>query len=254
MDEVLQQYPNHGQFVFHLAERLRQDFPSAWGPLRETPDGQKLIILLFLAAMLSFNIIKSIPMISKYVVSFLTIVTILSCNKEKQGSTYIVNASKIIGLTRNNWSNAEPQLKNKRGYRYSALPANSGIKAEVHLPALDDSNRVVNGAMLLNIALDNRVQFTMFNTDPIEQSAAYAMMLNYYRGSLQSMTGITSSIGELIENGVGGNVPVSVVLSKLINGQGADQIGIIYKCTQGEFAMVLFKQSDGRFIFSYRGN
>ena len=193
-------------------------------------------------------------MISKYFVSFLTIVTILSCNKEKQEGTYIVNASKIIGVTRNNWSNVEPQLNNKTGYRYTAAPANSGIKAEVHLLALDDSNRVVNGTMLLNIALDNRVQFTMFTTDPIVQSAAYAMMLNYYNGSLQSMTGITFSIGEVIENGVGGNVPVSVVLSKLINGQVADQLAITYNCTQGQFTMVIFKQSDGRFIFSYRGS
>ena len=193
-------------------------------------------------------------MISKYFVSFLTIVTILSCNKEKQAGTYIVNAGRIIGLTRNNWSNVEQQLTTKSGYRYSALPVNSGIKAEVHLPALDDSNRVVNGAMLLNIALDNRVQFTMFNTDPIVQTAAYALMLNYYHGSLQSMTGITSSIGEVIENGVGGNVPVSVVLSKLMSGQVADQLAITYYCTQGQFTMVLFKQSDGRFIFSYRGS
>lgn len=192
-------------------------------------------------------------MIRKYFLSFLTIVTLLSCNKEKQEGTYIVNASKMIGITRNNWSNVEPQLNNRTGYQYTTAPANSGIKAEVHLPALDDSNRVVNGTLLLNIAIDNRVQFAMFTTDPIVQSAAYAMMLNYYNTTLQSITGITYSIGGVIENGMGGNVPVSVVLSKLTNGQVADQLSISYNCTQGQFTMVIFKQNDGRFIFSYRG-
>src|SRR6186997_3585021 len=98
-------------------------------------------------------------MIRNYFLGFLTIVTLLSCNKEEQeGGTYIVNANKMIGLTRNNWNNVEPQLNNKTGYQYTPSPASTGIKAEVHLPALDDSNRVVNGNILLNIALDNRVQ------------------------------------------------------------------------------------------------
>ena len=123
----------------------------------------------------------------------------------------------------------------------------------MHLLALDDSNRVVNGNILMNIALDNRVQFTKFDTDPIDKSAAYAMMLNYYNNTLQSITGITYSNGEVIENGQGGNVPVSVVLSKLTSGQLADQLAITYNCTQGQFTMVVFKQTDGRFVFSYRG-
>ena len=193
-------------------------------------------------------------MIGKYFLTSLTIITILSCNKEKQESTYIVNASKMIGLTGNNWSNVEPELNNKTGYKYRVAPANSGIKAAVDLLAIDDSNRVVRGSVLLNIAIDNRVQFTMFNSDTIGQPAAYAMMLNYYNGTLHSITGITFSIGELIENGVGGNVPVNVILSKLTNGQVADQLGITYNCAQGQFTMVIFKQSDGRFIFSYRGS
>jgi hypothetical protein len=192
-------------------------------------------------------------MIGRYFLSFLTMVIVLSCNKEKQDGTYIVNAGKMIELSGYNWSNEASQLNRKTGYRYTAAPANSGIKAEVHLPALDDSNRAVNGTVLLNIANDNRVQFVMFNTDPIAQSAAYAMMLNYNNASLQSITGITSSIGEVVENGAGGNPPVSVVLSKLTNGQVADQLAITYYCAQGHFTMVIFKQSDGRFIFSYRG-
>jgi hypothetical protein len=52
----------------------------------------------------------------------------------------------------------------------------------------------------------------MFNTEPIAKSRAYAMMLNYYNASVQSINGIIFSIGEIIENGVGGNVPVSVVV------------------------------------------
>ena len=193
-------------------------------------------------------------MIRKHVLNFLALLTILSCNKEnKDGGTYIVNASKVIGMARNNWSNVEPQLINKTGYQYTSSPPNTGIKAEVHLLALDDSNRVVNGNILMNIALDNRVQFTKFDTDPIDKSAAYAMMLNYYNNTLQSITGITYSNGEVIENGQGGNVPVSVVLSKLTSGQLADQLAITYNCTQGQFTMVVFKQTDGRFVFSYRG-
>ena len=57
-------------------------------------------------------------MIRKHVLNFLALLTILSCNKEnKDGGTYIVNAIKVIGMARNNWSNVEPQLINKTGYQ-----------------------------------------------------------------------------------------------------------------------------------------
>lgn len=195
-------------------------------------------------------------MIRTHLLSFLTVVTLFSCKSEKpaDGDTYIVNAGKMIGITRNNYTNVEPQLINKTGYRYTTSPAGIPIKAEVHLPALDDSNRVVPGDILLNIALDNKVQIAMFTTDAIAKQAAYAMMLNYHRATLQLISGITSSTGEVIENGVGGNVQVSVVLSKLTTGQLADQLAISYDCAQGSFTMVIFKQPDGRFIFSYRGS
>lgn len=192
-------------------------------------------------------------MIGRYLLIFIAFVAVLSCNREKQDGIYIVNAGKMIDMAGNNWSNFKAQMHLKTGYEYTASLPSTGIKAEVHLPAVDDSNRVVSGTILLNIANDNRIQFTMFNTDPLPQSVAYAMMLNYNDGSLQSITGITFSIGELIENGAGGNPPVSTVLSKLINGQIADQLAITYNCAQGRFTMVIFKQSDGRFIFSYRG-
>src|SRR5262245_53923913 len=132
-------------------------------------------------------------MISRPFLSFIAFIAVLSCNKGKQNDTYVVNAGKMIGLTGNNWSNVESELHGKTGYEYSLAPASSGIKAEAHLLGVDDSNRTVNGTILLNIATDNRVQFAMFTTDPVSQPAAYAMMLNYNNGSLQSMTGITSS-------------------------------------------------------------
>ncbi len=190
-------------------------------------------------------------MSGRYLLSFLTLVGVLSCSKE-ENVTYYVNAHKMIELAGNNWNNVESQLSHRNGYKYTTAPPNSGIKAAVGLKAVDDSNRAVNGAILLNIANDNRVQFAMFNTDPIAQSLAYAMMLNYNNASLQSFSGITSSVGELQENGMGSNPAVSVVLSKLTSGQIAETLGITYNCTQGHFTMVVFKQSDGRFIFSYR--
>lgn len=191
-----------------------------------------------------------------HLLALLTLLLLFSCKSEKpaENDTYIVNAGKMIGINRNNYTNVEPQLINKAGYRYTTAAAGIPIKAEVHLPALDDSNRVVPGNILLNIALDNRVQFAMFTTDAITQQAAYAMMLNYHRATLQLISGITFSIGEVIESGVGGNVQVSVVLSKLTTGQLADQLAITYNCAGGEFSMAIFKQPDGRFIFSYRGS
>ncbi len=193
-------------------------------------------------------------MIRKYFLSFIAFVALFSCSKDKHDDTYIVNAPKMIGLAGNNWSNVESQLRTKRGYAYSLAPASSGIKAEVHLPALDDSNRNVYGTLLLNIARDDRVQFAMFTTDPVSQLSAYAMMLNYHSRTLQSITGITSSIGGLVESGAGSNPPVSTVLTKLTSGQIADQLSIGYDSPQGSFSMVVFKQNDGRFIFSYRGS
>jgi hypothetical protein len=192
-------------------------------------------------------------MINRYLLSFIAFFAVLSCTKEKQRGTYIVNAARMIALTGNNWNNVESQLSLHTGYRYSIAPANSGIKAIVDLPALDDSTRTVSGKLLLNIATDNRVQFASFSTDPIAQPVAYEMMLSYNNASLQSISGITSSMGELVENGAGGNPPVATVLSKLISGQIVEKLAISYQCTQGRFTMVIFRQNDGRFIFSYRG-
>jgi hypothetical protein len=192
-------------------------------------------------------------MVGKNLPCVIVLVALLSCNKEEQKGTYIVNAEKMIALTGNNWNHIEAQLHFYDGYQYNLAPANSGIKAIADLPALDDSIRIVNGNLLLNISLSNTVRFASFSTVPIDQPVAYAMMLSYHHASLQFITGITSSIGEVVENGAGGNPPVATVLSKLINGQTADQLAITYHCTQGKITMVIFRQNDGRYVFSYRG-
>jgi hypothetical protein len=192
----------------------------------------------------------------KYLFIVLATAAIFSCSKDgvSKAGIYLVSASKMIGIKSNNWSEVEPQLKSKTGYKYSKSSDNLSniIKAEVHLPAIDDSNRTVNGKILLNIAPDNRIFHAAFDTGPLFKTEAYAMMLNYNKETLKTITNITFSIGEIQENGRGRNDKVDVVLSKLNSGQDADQLGITYRGGQGEFTMVVFRQTDGRYIFSYR--
>lgn len=192
----------------------------------------------------------------KYLFIVLATAAIFSCSKDGQSNRgiYLVSASKMIGIKSNSWSNVEPQLKSKTGYQYTKSPDNlsSVIKAEVHLPAIDDSNRAVNGAVLLNVAPDDRIFHASFDTEPLAKTVAYAMMLNYNKETLQTLTNVTFSIGQIQENGRGSNDKVDVVLTKLNSGQEADQLGITYRGAQGEFTMVVFRQTDGRYIFSYR--
>ncbi|WP_153800785.1 hypothetical protein [Foetidibacter luteolus] len=196
-------------------------------------------------------------MIFKWSLIFLFVITALSCNKESASKrdNYIVSASKMIRLTGNHWSNAEPQLSDKVGYQYNKAPDEQSniIKAASTLPAIDDSNRAVNGTVLLNIAPDNTINYAAFDADSLTQTIAYAMMLNYNNESLQTLTGISISIGELVENGMGGNPSMDVVLSKLNSGEEADQLAITHNAKQGSFTMVIFRQSDGSYEFSYRG-
>lgn len=194
-------------------------------------------------------------MIRKYFLLFLSVIAVASCRKDGSGNTYVVSASKMIALTRDNWNNAESQLRHKKGYQYTKSPENIStvIKAEVSLPAVDNSNRNVKGSILLNIAPDNIVNYAAFNTDPVSRPAAYALMLNYDQETLQTVTGISSSLGEITENNMGGNTASSVILSKLNSGQTADKLAITYTSTQGSFTMAIFRQNDGRYIFSYRG-
>ena len=98
--------------------------------------------------------------ICKYFLFLLVITAVFSCSKGASGKsdTYIVSASKMIGLTSNNWDNDEQQLSDKMGYQYIKSPDNQSsiIKAVVSLPAIDDSNRTVNGAILLNVHLTTK--------------------------------------------------------------------------------------------------
>jgi hypothetical protein len=195
-------------------------------------------------------------MIRTFFFLVLVAVAALSCKKaaDNEGGTYIVSARSMISIASNDWSATEPQLSTKTGYRYTKSPANLSnvIKAEVHLPAVDDSNRAAKGSILLNIAPDNRISYADFNTEPIPKTAAYSMMLNYNNETLQTISGITSSIGGFVENGNGGNTTISAVLSKLSNGQEADQLDVTYNASQGKYTMAVFRQNDGRYIFSYR--
>ena len=104
------------------------------------------------------------------------------------------------------------------------------------------------------MAPDNHVFHASFDAEPLEKTAAYAMMLNYNNETLKTLTSISSSIGGYVENGIGGNTTVSAILSKISNGQDADQLAVTYYSSQGNYTMVVFRQSDGKYIFSYRGN
>lgn len=193
---------------------------------------------------------------SEFLIIVLATALISSCGKDGQGrgDIYLVSAGKMIGIKSNSWSSVAPQLKNKKGYRYTKSPDNLSqvIKAEVHLPARDQSNRTVNGTILLNIAPDNSIFHASFNTDPLPKAVAYAMMLGYNEESLKTLSGITFSIGSFVQNGRGGNDRADVILSKVNSGQEAEQLGITYRSGQGEYTMVVFRQNDGRYVFSYR--
>lgn len=180
----------------------------------------------------------------------------VACSKDAVHNTFMVSAKKMISITSTDWSLTERELRGKTGYRYTKSPDNlsSIIKAEVGLPSIDDSNRAVKGSILLNIAPDNHVFYAAFDTDPLVKTVAYAMLLNYNNETLQGLTGISSSIGEFSQNGSGGNTTATAVLSKIIGSEEADQLGVTYNSAQGKFAMIVFRQNDGRYIFSYRGN
>jgi hypothetical protein len=194
-------------------------------------------------------------MIRTFSLLVLVAVVALSCKKDA-GDTYVVSARKMIAITSNGWSASEPQLSGKRGYQYTKAADNLStvIKAEVSLPAVDDSNRTAKGSILLNIAADNGIFYAAFDAEPLVKTAAYAMLLNYNSETLQTLQGITSSIGGYVENGNGGNTTVAAVLSKVSNGLAADQLAVTYNSGQGNYTMVVFRQNDGRYLFSYRGN
>ena len=190
---------------------------------------------------------------------FLLLIAVLALSCSKNGdeaNTYIVSAPKMIAVTSNDWSASEPQLRGKTGYKYTKAPEGLSImiKAAVGLVAVDDSNRTVAGSILINIDPDNRISYAAFDTGPLAKADAYAMLLNYNNKTLQTVSGISFSIGDYSENGMGANTSVTAVLDKASNAHEAEHLAVIYNTDQGRFSMVVFQQSDGRYTFSYRGN
>ncbi len=155
-------------------------------------------------------------------------------------------------------NDAEPQLSDKIGYRYEAatLAASSNVKGEANLPAVDDSSKIDNGAIYLNIIPENIVKYAAYTTGPISQAAAYAMMLNYNGESLKTLMGIMSTSGSITENNIAANAKIDVIVARLKSGQAADRINIFYKMGGRGITYIIdvSKQSDGRYIFSYSGN
>jgi hypothetical protein len=190
----------------------------------------------------------------KYSLIVLVAAVVVSCTKDgaNNSNTFLVSASKMIAIKGHAWDEVEPQLKKKKGYRYIKAPdsRSNDYKAVVDLPAIDDSNRSVKGRVLLNIGLDNRIFHASLNADSLPKAEAYAMMFNYNSESLKTLSRITDSIGGIQENNIGWNDKVSVVLAKLDNRIEADQLAITYRTNQSEFTMVVFRQNDGRYVFS----
>ena len=164
-----------------------------------------------------------------------------------------VSANKMIDLGSKDWTYGEAELSNMFGYQYKAASPSIPIKATVKLIAVDDSNRTVTGSILLNVALDNTVSHAAFDTEAVPKETAYAMMLQYNKEALQTLTPLTSSIGGFVQNNMGGNTNVDVIVSKLTNLEEANQLSITYNSGRRKMTIVVFRQNDGLYIFSCRG-
>lgn len=195
-------------------------------------------------------------MLRRYLFSLFVIVTAVSCGKHKaENETYIASAEKVISLANHDWAYSEPELSNKEGYQYITAPANvaAQTKATVSLPAIDDSNRTVKGEVNIEIAPSNFLAYTVFVTDPLPKSVAFAMMLNYHHEALANLADITSTLGGLVQNNWGGNLPVDSVLARIYsNADDCSQLNIIYFTTHGRFSANLFRQNDGSYRFDFR--
>jgi hypothetical protein len=195
-------------------------------------------------------------MIGKFFLVFLVVTTAFSCKKDSasKDDMYIASASKIIDLGGSNWNNTEPQLKRKIGYRYEAAPPNVSAfhKAEVHLSAIDDSSRT-EGEVYLHIANSNIIDRALYAPPPLSQSAAYAMMLNYNNESLKIPGGVTPLQGQYIENGTGGLTSVNAILTKIKNGQAADNLLVTYAINgRGTTIQIgVHRINDGRYEFGF---
>jgi hypothetical protein len=183
-------------------------------------------------------------------------IIIFSCTKNEgsESNTYLVSADKMITIATTNWPVTEPQLKSKRGYQNTRITDSRAayLKVIVQLPAVDDSNRAVKGRILLNITPDDRISHAAFDTEPLARTVAYAMMLNYHNETLNTLTGITGLTGQVVDAGRGSNPTADVVISKLTSGQEADQLAISYRLARGVSTIACLRQTDGRYLVSYR--
>ena len=92
-----------------------------------------------------------------------------------------------------------------------------------------------------------------FDTEAVPKETAYAMMLQYNKEALQTLTPLTYTIGGFVQNNMGGNTNVDVIVSKLTNLEEANQLSITYKAGRRKMTIVVFRQNDGLYIFSCRG-
>ena len=61
-----------------------------------------------------------------------------------------------------------------------------------------------DGKVYLHIANNNTIDRALYATEPISQSAGYAMVLNYNSESLKIPGGVTPLQGQYMENGTDG--------------------------------------------------
>lgn len=179
---------------------------------------------------------------------------LFSCGKDTATPIYIVSAAKMISMTGNDWSNVEPDVSNKKDYLFTKFPQPSGdISSVVTMPAIDDSNRTVQGTFILNITVSNKIRYAGFSVSSLTQAEAYALMLNYNYETVQNVPDISFSIGDMADSAFMGNTPVTVIIEKLQTGADADKLAISYDTSIGSFIMVVSKLSDGTYAFGFDG-
>lgn len=192
-------------------------------------------------------------MIRKFFILLLLSSAILSCKKNVDKDTYIASAAAIIKISTNEWSGTEAELKNKQGYQYTKLPDNPGgyVIATATLPAIDDSNRAVQGSVLLNIAPGNEVSSVVFETKPLAKKEAYAMILNYNHSSRQILPVIHSELGIYLVNGNERYDTVEEIVTMLENGLELEGFSIMYFSNPWFYYMEVTRQNDGLYKFRY---
>lgn len=179
---------------------------------------------------------------------------IISCGKDTTSPFYIVSAAKMIAMTGNDWNTVEPELSNKKDYSFTKFPQPSGdISSVVTMPAIDDSNRTIQGTFILNITVSNKIRYAGFSVSSLTQADAYALMLNYNNETVQNVPDISYSMGDMADSVFMGNTPVTVIVEKLQTGADAEKLAITYNTSIGSFMMVVSKLSDGTYAFGFDG-